>query len=49
MTDWLLRLARWIAGRDRTDWAAAMAAEAEAHGRLGIHASAVLSGELGLA
>ena len=32
MTDWLLRLARWIAGRGRTEWADAMAAEADAAG-----------------
>lgn len=32
MTAWLLRLARWIAGRDRADWADAMASEADAAG-----------------
>ena len=32
MTDWLLRLARRIVGRDRSEWADAMAAEADAAG-----------------
>lgn len=32
MTDWLLRLVRWIASPDRAEWAEAMAAEAEASG-----------------
>ena len=32
MTAWLLRLARRIAGRERAEWADAMAAEAEAAG-----------------
>lgn len=32
MTDWLLRIARWIAGPSRAEWADAMAAEANAAG-----------------
>ena len=32
MTDWLLRLVRWIAGPDRAEWADAMAAETGAAG-----------------